>query len=154
MGSFHHARGLRVAGRAIHGMICLESLGYFPKRVDRAVARPWAIRLVDAVFGGRHVVIVSDFRSMSFGLPFVLRFATSGLIRFFPAALPGQAGIHALSDHRSYWGQGSRALMVTNTAMFRNPNYHLRSDLPDTLDYRRMAKLATMLTRVVRRTCR
>jgi hypothetical protein len=43
--------------------------------------------------------------------------------------------------------------MVTNTAMFRNPNYHLRSDLPDTLDYARMAKITTMLARAILRTC-
>jgi hypothetical protein len=70
-----------------------------------------------------------------------------------PAALPQRVGIIGLSDHRSYWFHGYRALMVTNTAMFRNPNYHTRRDLPDTLDYQRMAKITRMLTRSIRRTC-
>jgi hypothetical protein len=43
------------------------------------------------------------------------------------------------SDHASYWDQGYPALLVTDTAEFRNPHYHRESDLPDTLDYRRLA---------------
>ena len=31
--------------------------------------------------------------------------------------------------------------MVTDTAPFRNPNYHRPTDTPDTLDYDRMAKV-------------
>jgi hypothetical protein len=34
---------------------------------------------------------------------------------------------------------GQTALMVTDTAFLRNPNYHEPTDTPDTLDYRRMA---------------
>jgi Peptidase family M28 len=33
-----------------------------------------------------------------------------------------------------------QAAMVTDTAFFRNPNYHEPTDTPDTLDYRRMAR--------------
>jgi hypothetical protein len=46
------------------------------------------------------------------------------------------------SDHRNYWAMGYKALMVTNTAFFRNPNYHEKSDTPDTLDYDRMLEVA------------
>ena len=33
------------------------------------------------------------------------------------------------------------ALMVTDTAFLRNPNYHGDGDTADTLDYQRMAKV-------------
>jgi hypothetical protein len=29
--------------------------------------------------------------------------------------------------------------MITDTAFYRNPNYHTALDTPDTLDYKRMA---------------
>jgi hypothetical protein len=45
------------------------------------------------------------------------------------------------SDHWSFGKFGYPALMVTDTAFYRNPNYHTPSDLPDTLDYDRMAKV-------------
>ena len=38
------------------------------------------------------------------------------------------------SDHASFWDQGYPALMITDTANFRNPNYHKNSDTLDTLD--------------------
>ena len=45
------------------------------------------------------------------------------------------------SDHWSFGKFGYPAFMVTDTAFYRNPNYHAPSDLPDTLDYNCMAKV-------------
>jgi hypothetical protein len=39
--------------------------------------------------------------------------------------------------------------MVTDTAPFRNPNYHEASDLPDTLDYDRFARVVAGLEKVI-----
>jgi aminopeptidase YwaD len=50
-----------------------------------------------------------------------------------------------LSDHASFWDAGLPALMVTDTAFFRNPNYHLPSDTIDTLDFTFMAELVKSL---------
>jgi len=43
------------------------------------------------------------------------------------------------SDHMNYWAAGYPAVMISDTAFYRNPNYHTIRDTPDTLDYRRMA---------------
>lgn len=51
------------------------------------------------------------------------------------------------SDHVPFWGVGIPALMWTDTAEFRNPNYHRPTDTPETLDYdfmRRVAQLAVL----------
>lgn len=45
------------------------------------------------------------------------------------------------SDHQPFWDAGRQAVMVTDTANFRNPHYHQPSDLPETLDYRRLAEI-------------
>ena len=42
--------------------------------------------------------------------------------------------ITGFSDHRPFWQQGYRAIMVTDTAMLRNPHYHKASDTVETLD--------------------
>jgi len=55
-----------------------------------------------------------------------------------------------LSDHASFWDVGIPALMVTDTAYFRNPNYHNPGDRPETLDYRFMAELVDSLDRALR----
>jgi hypothetical protein len=66
------------------------------------------------------------------------------------AAVP--AGIQGVgwSDHWSFWQEGYPAIMVTDTAPFRNPNYHQPGDTPDTLDYERMARVVNGLVAVVR----
>jgi hypothetical protein len=38
------------------------------------------------------------------------------------------------SDHAPFWAQNIGAVMVGDTANFRNPHYHQPSDTPDTLD--------------------
>ena len=39
-----------------------------------------------------------------------------------------------LSDHSPFWEYGTPAVMLTDTAFFRNPNYHQSTDTFDTLD--------------------
>ena len=43
------------------------------------------------------------------------------------------------SDQLNYWDAGFDALMITDTAFYRNPRYHTAADTPETLDYPRMA---------------
>jgi len=62
-----------------------------------------------------------------------------------PAAIPGVGW----SDQWAFWEQGYPAIMVTDTATFRNPNYHQPTDKPDTLDYDRMARVVLGLAGVV-----
>ncbi len=60
-------------------------------------------------------------------------------IHFDRNAYHGYAG---MEDHSSFWDQGFPALMITDTAFLRNPNYHLPSDAMDTLDFEFMRKVA------------
>lgn len=46
------------------------------------------------------------------------------------------------SDHAAFWRRGVPALMLTDTASFRNPHYHRAGDVPSTLDYTRLAQVA------------
>ncbi len=49
------------------------------------------------------------------------------------------------SDHAPFWRAGVPAVLWTDTAEFRNPNYHRPSDTPDTLDYPFMAAVCALL---------
>jgi hypothetical protein len=53
------------------------------------------------------------------------------------------------SDHWSFWEEGYQAVMITDTAPFRYPYYHLPEDTPDKLDYERMARVVAGLHDVV-----
>lgn len=54
------------------------------------------------------------------------------------------------SDHAPFWEKNLPAAMWTDTAEFRNPHYHGRTDTPDTLDYEFMAEVGKLLVAVVR----
>ena len=51
------------------------------------------------------------------------------------------------SDHYSYWRRGIPAFVLTDTAWFRNPQYHQLGDTPATLDYARLAETTQLLVR-------
>jgi hypothetical protein len=64
-------------------------------------------------------------------------------------AAPGWMMGIGWSDHWSFWKEGYRAVMVTDTALFRYPHYHLGSDTFDKLDFASMARVVAGLRGMV-----
>lgn len=58
------------------------------------------------------------------------------------------------SDHASFWDQGYPALMLTDTAMFRNPHYHTSHDRYETLDFDFMLNVTRAVVSVILRLAR
>ena len=46
-----------------------------------------------------------------------------------------------LSDHVNYWNYGFNAVMINDTAMIRNKNYHTINDTINTLDFEKMTEV-------------
>ena len=59
-----------------------------------------------------------------------------------------------LTDHLSFWEIGCPAVMITDTAFYRNPNYHNVGDTIATLDFARMGGLLPGLKKAVEDLCR
>jgi len=55
------------------------------------------------------------------------------------------------SDHSPFWKAKLPAMLWTDTAEFRNPNYHARTDTPDTLDYAFMRRVTQLVIATVTR---
>lgn len=53
------------------------------------------------------------------------------------------------SDHAPFWFKGIGALMLTDTANFRNPNYHQSSDTVDSLDLVFLTDVTQKVARVL-----
>lgn len=94
------------------------------RKSSRGLAESYG-QCLAAASGAEHVVLLQDPRE----LPIVGRHL---------GELGRQFG---RSDHQPFWEAGLPAVMVTDTANFRNPHYHQPSDLPHTLDYRRLAEV-------------
>ncbi|MBL4715596.1 MAG: peptidase M28, partial [Bacteroidia bacterium] len=54
-----------------------------------------------------------------------------------PASMPGID----FSDHLNYWKYDYKAIMITNTAFYRNHNYHDGNDSIETLNFDKMAEV-------------
>jgi hypothetical protein len=89
---------------------------------------------------GNYIAIVGDEQSAQF----LARFDTAFSNRPVPT-LPLVMPEMRFSDHLCYWDEGFPALMLTDTALFRNPNYHKHTDTVDTLDFEAMASITKNL---------
>ena len=147
MGSYQYARRCRERGETIVSMLSLEMLGYYnDARGSQQYPPPLAAIYPDTAdfigFAGNLGSRVLIRRS-------VAAFRRHSAVPAEGAALPELIPQAGWSDQWSFWQFGWPALMVTDTAMFRNPHYHTPSDRPETLDYERMARVVEGLGGVV-----
>jgi len=138
MGSHHYAQSLSAARVPVKGMICLEMIGYFNDR-PRSQSHPLPFFRLKYPSRGDYIALVGNMRSKSFTQTIAAAFRSAvDLPAITLNAPPIVFGID-FSDHWSFNRFGYNALMVTDTAFYRNPHYHKPTDTPETLDYDRMA---------------
>ncbi len=147
MGSDVYARAARARGDDIRVMLALETIGYYSEAAGSQHYPP-CFRFF---FPGRgnFVAFVSNLRSRRLLRRTVQAFRAGSDFPVEHLATPGLVPGAAWSDHRSFWRQGYRALMVTDTAFYRYPHYHTPDDTPDKLDYGALARVAEGLANAV-----
>jgi hypothetical protein len=147
-GSYVYAKNLNSRKSDVEGMICLEMIGFF---TDEPGSQFFPLPMFRWFYPseGNFITLVSNFKSRGFlnrvkgafkmgtGLP--VETLTSISI------IPGVD----FSDHRSFWKFGYDAIMVTDTAFYRNPQYHGPGDIPGILDYDRMTEVVLGLKSAV-----
>ena len=149
MGSFQYAQRCKHRGENVVAMLSLETIGYF---TDARNSQQYPAML-DLFYPsvGNFIAFVSNLRSRR-----LLRRCVRSF-KGFPAecgALPEMIAGVAWSDQWAFWQCGYPAVMVTDTALFRNPHYHTATDRPETLDYDRLTRVVNGLTSVVRELAR
>ena len=145
MGSRVYAEKARKKREIIDGMICLEMVGYACYEPG-CQQYPFPLGFFGYPKQGNYIGIVSNFKSGDFTQALVEAFQNNPELPLVKSKIPFNGRIIPavrLSDHASFWDQGFKAVMITDTAFYRNPNYHQPTDTPDTLDYERMAKVVT-----------
>ena len=142
-GSMVYAQAARRRGEDIRLMASLETIGCYSDEPGSQVYPP--------LFGlfypdrGNFLGMVSDFRSRTVLRRLATAFRahsdfplqTVSTFRFVPGV--------SWSDHRSFWRQGYRAVMITDTAPYRYPHYHAATDTPDKLAYPELRQITLAL---------
>ncbi len=142
MGSLVYAKSCQERQEKLIGMIALESMGFYSDDVGSQHFPPGLSGYPET---GNFVGFVSDLSSSSFMGRCLEGFRSA---KMFPAeglSAPSQIEGIGWSDHWSFWQAGYPALMVTDTAPFRNPNYHRPTDTVKTLDFESLSKVVSGL---------
>lgn len=135
MGSAVHATSLT---RPVKLMVALEMIGYYDDSPD---SQRYPVTGLSWLYPtqGNFIAVVGRMQDIS-----AVRQVKAGLLSAkelpvysinAPAFIPGID----FSDHLNYWQQGIPAVMVTDTAFYRNKEYHQQGDTADRLDYQKMA---------------
>lgn len=143
MGSLVYAKACKARGDIVVAMLSLETMGYF--RDDRGTQKyPFPLSMFYPS-RGNFIAVVGNRESRDLVKRVTKSIRSAKAIPCESASLPG--GIQGIgwSDHWSFWQAGYPAVMITDTAPFRNPNYHRDTDKPDTLDYAKLAAVVRSL---------
>jgi len=149
MGSYVYAREAKRKEENIRAMVCLEMVGYYgDKKGGQSFPLPFMsffysttpdfIAVVGNLKSKYLVKSIKSTLNKSSEIP-VETLTTIGLV-------PGVD----FSDHRSFWKMGYPAVMITDTAFYRNPNYHSARDTIDTLNFDKMSQLLDGLAGVAK----
>lgn len=144
MGSYIHAQSLSEQGISIRSMMCLEMIGYFTT-VDNSQDYPFGIMKAIYPSRGNFIAVVGNMKSGHLVDEVIQHFnETSLLVESLKS--PSLVTDVAFSDHLNYWKFGYQAVMITDTAFYRNRNYHQDTDTIDTLDFNKMGEVVKGVT--------
>ena len=148
MGSNRHAEGLAREGREVVAMMSLETIGWYSP-LPGSQHYPFPFNLLYPSTGN-FIGFVANPRSRA-----LVRRVVASFRRHAAFPSEGAVGLESIrgiswSDQWSYWRRGWPAVMVTDTAPYRNPHYHSLTDMPETLDYESLARVVKGLEGVVR----
>jgi len=147
MGSSVYAHNAWKSKEQIDGMICLEMVGY-TCHDEGCQDYPFPLMFFDYPKQGDFIGIVGNFKSRKFTNDLFEAFNRNPDLPVVKLTVPAGGFILPsvrLSDHSSFWHRGYKAVMVTDTAFYRNPHYHRTSDTMEKLDYAFMAELVESL---------
>ena len=148
MGSFHAAAQARSHGEKVRAMLSLEMLGYY-RDAPGSQQYPFPLGYFYPERGD-FVAFVGDLGARSLIRKSIKAFRAHSRFPSEGVAAPGFVPGVTWSDHWSYRSHGFPAIMVTDTAFYRYPHYHLPSDTPEKLDYQRMARVTLGLSAMLR----
>ena len=147
MGSMVYAASLREKKAPVDFMISLEMIGYFSKdRIQRYSIPGMSLFYPETA---DFIGVAGNFRSWRCVSALKKGIRKHSSVKVQTLVAPEPVGGINLSDNSSFWRHQYRAVMVTDTAFFRNRHYHQETDTMETLDFDSMAEVVKGLFRTL-----
>lgn len=147
MGSWQYAQQAKMRNENIVAMFSLETIGFYSDQPNsQQYPFPFNYFYPNR---GNFIGFVGNFSSRELVRKSIATFRRTTLFPSQGVAAPGWIIGVSWSDQSAFWDQGYPAIMITDTALFRNPYYHTKRDKPETIDYDRSARVVRGLAEVV-----
>jgi Zn-dependent M28 family amino/carboxypeptidase len=149
MGSNRYAQHCRERDENVVSMVSVETIGYFTGKPDTQHF-PVAALAVMYPTTGNFLAFVGNLESRS--LLDRCAKAFNEKVKFPSEVLSAPAELAGVdfSDHMSFWRANYPAIMVTDTANYRYPHYHKKTDTPDKINYDNLARVTSGLEDMTR----
>lgn len=150
MGSYVYAKYLFDNKIDVTGMINYEMIGYFTnENVDLSKLSMFITKKQADISKGNFIAMVCNEQSQNFMSEFDFENIDKN-IEYVEAMIPTPINQITASDHLNFWKFGYKAIMVTDTAHFRNPNYHTANDTLETLDVNKMQCVVNLVVESIK----
>lgn len=151
MGSHVYAKYLFDNKVDVIGMINYEMIGYYTdKNVDLSKLSMFITKKQADISKGNFIAMVCNEQSQNFMSEFDFENIDKN-IEYVEAMIPTPTNQITASDHLNFWKFGYKAIMVTDTAHFRNPNYHTANDTLETLDVNKMGYVVDLVVESIKK---
>jgi Zn-dependent M28 family amino/carboxypeptidase len=140
MGSAVHVRALKAQKVKVLAMLSLEMLGYFTDEPGSQML-PYPFLKLFYPTTGNFIAVASDMKAFRLVEKIKNGLRRHADIEAHALAAPRFVTGVDYSDHLNYLNAGWPAVMITDTAFYRNPHYHQPTDTLDTLDFKKMAQV-------------
>jgi hypothetical protein len=147
MGSYQYAQRCKRRNENIVAMLDVETLGYY---TDAPHTQTYPSHFTPFYPNtGNFITFVSNVHSRPLAEACIGTFRDTTKVPSEGVAAPEWINGVDWADHKWFWADGYAALMITDTAPYRYPQYHTAQDTPDKLNYPVFARVVAGLHRVL-----
>ncbi|MCI7644196.1 MAG: M28 family peptidase [Lentisphaeria bacterium] len=148
MGSYRCAANSAALQEKVVAMIALECIGYFSEEKNSQKI-PLELKLENPPRIGNFIAIIGNENENALVEQTVAAFKQGSNLPVIGLAASFEIAGLGWSDHASYAKFNIPAIMITDTALLRNSNYHQLSDTPETLNYEKMNQVVVGTAQII-----
>ena len=140
MGSYVHAKRLYDSKVDIKLMISLDMIGYFDENPN---TQHFPIGLMKLFYPDKanFIAVISNYQNYFSGVKVKRLLSKNSSIKVCQFSGPSILEGIDFSDHLNFWKFGYDAVFISDTAFYRNQNYHKKTDTIETLNFELLSEL-------------
>ena len=146
MGSYVHAKSIEKQNQAIKSIYILENIGYFDPNLVQEY--PIGLKWIYPEHGN-YIAAVGNLQSREITAGFCGAMKNLNQLQCERLIAPSFVQAMDFSDHNNYWAFDLPAIVITDTGIYRNKNYHTDKDTIDNVDVGKMGQVVNGLVQTI-----